>query len=68
MSEALFPKVGVIGAGTMGNGIAQVFASTGSEVTLVDLDQAARSGCSLSQPRLQSGFGVCTLDQELNPG
>ena len=30
-------KVMVIGAGTMGNGIAQVFASTGYEVLMVDV-------------------------------
>jgi len=32
-------KVTVIGSGTMGNGIAQVFASTGYDVTLVDIRQ-----------------------------
>jgi len=32
---------GVIGAGTMGNGIAQVFATYGHPVTLVDVDDAA---------------------------
>jgi 3-hydroxybutyryl-CoA dehydrogenase len=31
--------VAVIGAGTMGNGIAQVFAQTGYKVKLIDLDQ-----------------------------
>jgi 3-hydroxybutyryl-CoA dehydrogenase len=32
-------KVGVIGAGTMGNGIAHVFAKGGYEVTLVEVEQ-----------------------------
>ncbi|QDV09020.1 putative 3-hydroxybutyryl-CoA dehydrogenase [Planctomycetes bacterium Poly30] len=41
MSSDLFEKVAVIGAGTMGNGIAQVFASCGSHVTLVDLNEDA---------------------------
>jgi len=34
-------KVAVIGAGTMGNGIAHVFAQHGHEVKLIDKDQAA---------------------------
>lgn len=34
-------RLGVIGAGTMGNGIAQVFASTGYEVVMCDLDEMA---------------------------
>ncbi|HHI78360.1 MAG TPA: 3-hydroxybutyryl-CoA dehydrogenase [Planctomycetes bacterium] len=34
-------KVTVVGGGTMGNGIAQVFAQKGNEVTLVDIDDAA---------------------------
>ncbi|MCA8956801.1 MAG: 3-hydroxybutyryl-CoA dehydrogenase [Planctomycetes bacterium] len=33
-------NVAVIGAGTMGNGIAQVFAAHGVSVSLVDIDQA----------------------------
>ena len=32
-------KVGIIGCGTMGNGIAQVFAANGYEVALVDIKQ-----------------------------
>ena len=40
-SNDLFERVAVIGAGTMGNGIAQVFASCGSAVTLVDVDGEA---------------------------
>jgi len=34
-----FKKVAVIGAGTMGNGIAHVFAQAGYEVNLVDISQ-----------------------------
>jgi 3-hydroxybutyryl-CoA dehydrogenase len=34
-------RVGVIGAGTMGNGIAQVFAQQGTAVTLVDVAEPA---------------------------
>lgn len=34
-------KVAVIGAGTMGNGIAHVFAMTGHEVSLIDISQPA---------------------------
>lgn len=41
MTDPYYAKVAVVGAGTMGNGIAQVFASTGSEVLLIDLDEAA---------------------------
>ena len=33
-------KIGVVGAGTMGNGIAQVFASSGFEVVMRDVGQA----------------------------
>ncbi|MDE0904534.1 MAG: 3-hydroxybutyryl-CoA dehydrogenase [Planctomycetota bacterium] len=41
MSNPHYKKVGVIGAGTMGNGIAQVFATAGSEVLMVDAAEAA---------------------------
>ena len=34
-------KITVIGAGTMGNGIAHVFAMNGHEVSLVDVSQVA---------------------------
>jgi 3-hydroxybutyryl-CoA dehydrogenase len=39
MSE--FANVGVVGGGTMGNGIAQVFAQNGRSVTLVDVNDEA---------------------------
>lgn len=38
---ANFERVAVIGAGTMGNGIAQTFAAAGSSVTLIDMAPAA---------------------------
>ena len=34
-------KIGIIGAGTMGNGIAQAFATCGYEVTMTDVSDAA---------------------------
>ena len=37
----MIKRVGVIGAGTMGNGIAQVFAQSGFEVLLWDAIPAA---------------------------
>jgi len=37
-------NVSVIGAGTMGNGIAHVFAQHGHEVTLIDVDEARLDG------------------------
>jgi 3-hydroxybutyryl-CoA dehydrogenase len=37
----MIKKIGVVGAGTMGNGIAQVFAQAGFEVCLVDASAAA---------------------------
>jgi 3-hydroxybutyryl-CoA dehydrogenase len=39
--SALIGKVAVVGAGTMGNGIAQTFAASGAAVTLIDIDAKA---------------------------
>jgi 3-hydroxybutyryl-CoA dehydrogenase len=41
VAKPFFERVAVVGAGTMGNGIAQTFAAYGSEVALVDVDDAA---------------------------
>ena len=39
MTVSKIDRVGVVGGGTMGNGIAHVFAQNGHPVTLVDVDQ-----------------------------
>ncbi|MEZ4392201.1 MAG: 3-hydroxyacyl-CoA dehydrogenase NAD-binding domain-containing protein [Polyangiales bacterium] len=58
MSEVLFARVAVIGAGTMGHGIAQVCAVTGASVAVTDVDDAAlsrgREGVRASLERMVS--------------
>ncbi|MFA5620501.1 MAG: 3-hydroxybutyryl-CoA dehydrogenase [Weeksellaceae bacterium] len=53
-------KIAVIGAGTMGNGIAHTFAQNGFSVNLIDISQAA----------LDRGLGVIqnNLDRMINKG
>lgn len=41
MSEQTFRKVGVVGSGVIGSGVAHLFAQSGHAVTLVDAAQAA---------------------------
>ena len=41
MGAPVFERVAVVGAGTMGNVIAQTFASCGASVQLIDVDAAA---------------------------
>jgi len=41
MDVSAIQMIGVIGAGTMGSGIAQVCAANGYQVRLIDVDQAA---------------------------
>jgi 3-hydroxybutyryl-CoA dehydrogenase len=66
-------RVGVVGAGTMGNGIAQAFATAGYEVTLRDIGEAqldrARSTIRKSldkfveKGRLGAGEAAAVLDR-----
>ncbi|RZA12312.1 MAG: 3-hydroxybutyryl-CoA dehydrogenase [Proteobacteria bacterium] len=57
MAIAGFQKVGVIGSGQMGSGIAQVCASFGLDVTLVDIQKAqldkAQKGIQTSLEKLE---------------
>jgi len=41
VANPFFETIAVVGAGTMGNGIAQTFASHGSNVRLIDVNEAA---------------------------
>jgi 3-hydroxybutyryl-CoA dehydrogenase len=41
MAKSMFDSVAVVGAGTMGNGIAQTFAAYGARVLLVDVSEEA---------------------------
>ena len=58
-------KVGVVGAGTMGSGIAQVVASTNREVLLVDVSEAALDrGMSAIEKSLERLVKKETITQE----
>ncbi len=53
MSSAGFQRVAVVGAGTMGNGIAQTFATHGAEVVLIDvLEPALKKGLATIEKSL----------------
>ena len=54
MGTSQFKRVGVVGAGTMGNGIVQTFAAYGAEVTMVDVSDEA----------LDRGLGAITKSLE----
>ena len=58
MAIAGFQKIGVIGAGQMGNGIAQVCASFGLDVSLFDINGAqlekAKASINKSLDKLES--------------
>ena len=56
-------KVAVVGAGTMGNGIAHVFAQSGFGTTLIDVD-TTRLGAALAtiEKNLDRQIAKGTLD------
>ncbi len=72
-SPQTHPKVAVIGGGTMGNGIAHVFAQSGHQVTLVDVSQEAceralamidkNLGRMVTKEKLTESEKVATLDR-----
>ncbi|MEP6677131.1 MAG: 3-hydroxybutyryl-CoA dehydrogenase [Ferruginibacter sp.] len=60
-------NVSVIGAGTMGNGIAHVFAQSGFNVTLVDVsEEQLRKAIAVIEKNLdrQIGKGITTAEQK----
>ena len=54
-------KVAVIGAGQMGRGIAQVFATAGKDVTIVDINDAIIAN---SEAALDKGFTKMIRSEE----
>ena len=57
-------RIGVIGAGTMGNGIAQVFAQSGFEVRLVD---AVSSALDRARETIEKSLGKFVEKGKLTP-
>ena len=61
----LIKEIAVIGSGTMGNGIAHVFAQSGYSVTLIDLNQEALNrGLSTIQKNLERQVTKGAISQE----
>lgn len=59
-----FMKVSVIGSGTMGNGIAHVFAMSGHEVTLIDVNpQALEKALATISKNLDRQIAKGTIDE-----
>jgi 3-hydroxybutyryl-CoA dehydrogenase len=66
MADLVFERVGIIGAGTMGHGIAQVCAMAGMEACLYDLDDAVvAQGLSKIKSNLDKGVDRGKVSPEL---
>ena len=64
MTERMIRSVGVVGAGTMGSGIAQVFAQAGHDVVLVDVaPEALDRGLSSIRRSLEKFVAKGKMDQ-----
>ncbi len=53
----------MIGSGTMGNGIAHVFASNGWEVTLIDIAQAQLDKAIARSRAVAAAFLIASLSE-----
>ena len=65
MGAPHFARVAVVGAGTMGNGIAQVFATSGSEVLLIDSSEPALERALAT---IETNLGRLVKKEKLGPG
>ncbi len=54
-------RIALLGAGLMGHGIAQVFAQNGHDVSIYDVDQAARAG---AKDRSRANLRILGQDEE----
>jgi 3-hydroxyacyl-CoA dehydrogenase len=63
MSQSVIRKVGVIGAGVMGSGIAAHLANAGIEVVLLDIVPPGLSDAEKADPAARSRFAMSGLDK-----
>ena len=56
--------IGVVGAGTIGTGIAQAAASAGFQVILIDVNETA---LSKAMERIGSGFDRAGREEQMSP-
>ena len=55
----MIEQIGIVGAGTMGNGIAQICAAAGLPVVMTDISDAALTrGMSVVSPTAWSGWST----------